>query len=266
MMNQIVAIGKNHSLKGLIAKSLLTAIALGVLAIALHFLYRPSLITLFILLFISERVYESYFLTNRGADDLERDRYLTNIVIAFTGMVLGAILEFYLIRRPLIPAWTIGGIVLLAISGILRWSSIKVVGEAWSIETFAVPVVIERNGPYRYFRHPYYLGVFLEAISFPLILNAWYALIFSVSVVAPLEAYRALLEEHILVKKFGWFYIRFKKEINRFLPTIIRRKVYDRRMRSFLDISQDRRNNERRSSEKKILGKDRRRIIVGNRE
>jgi methyltransferase len=258
----VVINGRDH-LKGLVGKSFFAAIIIAVVSIALHFAFRSSLFTLFVLLFIAERIYESYY-TTRRVEDLEKDRHLSNIVKAFTVMVLGAILEFYILRRPIIPALTLSGFGLLALSGILRWSAIKVVGDDWAIETFAVPETIKRNGPYQFFRHPYYLGVFLEAISFPLILNSWYTLIFSVCVVAPLEGYRALLEEEMLVDRFGWFYIRFKREINRFLPTLIRRRVYDRRLQlTPNNKSVTRRKSERRRSEQHISGKDRRRIIVG---
>lgn len=243
---------------------MLGATAITFIAIYLHFAYRRSLLTWFILLFIAERVYESYYTHRRQTDNPEKDRYLLAIIATFTLMVLMAVVEFYLLRRPIHPAWMMTGFALLVTSALLRWSTITVVGGDWAIETYAIPEGIQRDGPYHLFRHPYYIGVFLEALSFPLILNAWYALIFSVLVVAPLEGYRAFLEERILAEEFGWIYIRFKREVNRFLPTLIKRTVYDRRNRN-AEVANERRNDkDRRFREARPPpGGDRRRIIRG---
>jgi protein-S-isoprenylcysteine O-methyltransferase Ste14 len=217
------------------------------------------------LLFLCERIYESYFTVKNGADEhLKQDRHLNRIIAAYCIMLLGAVLEFYLMRRQIDSAWTVIGFLLLIVSGYLRWSAIKVMGNDWAIDTFAVPANIQRQGIYRYIRHPYYVGVFLEAVSFPMILNSWYTLLFSVCVVAPLEGYRAFLEEKVLIQKYGWTYIRFKREVSRFLPTFIKRTAYDRRLRTDGNLLEKRNQKDRRSrDERSPFDADRRRIIRG---
>lgn len=238
---------------------------ISIFTVTSHYKFRSSPFTLFILFFLVERVYESYFTVKKCADNnLSQDRHLNNIILAFCIMVFGAVAEFYLYRRPIVPAWTILGFLLLLISAYLRWSAIKTVGDDWAIDTFAVPSRIRNHGPYRHVRHPYYLGVFFEAVAFPTIINSWYTLLFSVFVVAPLEGYRAILEEKVLVEKYGWIYIRFKREVNRFFPTVPKRTVYERRQGTGERSDEKRGKQERRYREERPpLDIDRRRIIKG---
>ena len=64
----------------------------------------------------------------------------------------------------------------------LRYWAILTLGEHWNTKILVVPgAELVRRGPYRYLKHPNYLVVVAEILTFPLIFGAWItALVFSV--------------------------------------------------------------------------------------
>lgn len=71
-------------------------------------------------------------------------------------------------------------------------------------------------GPYRYVRHPSYLGYFLMFFGLVLI---WLNLIAMVPLVAiPGYVHLVAKEEELLVRRFGEEYVRYRKITGRFLP------------------------------------------------
>jgi protein-S-isoprenylcysteine O-methyltransferase Ste14 len=77
-------------------------------------------------------------------------------------------------------------------------------------------------GPYRYVRHPSYLGYFLMFTSFFLLSQSILAMI-------PLTAIPGYLvitqrEEEMLISKFGERYLQYQESVGRFLPKLSLRK------------------------------------------
>jgi protein-S-isoprenylcysteine O-methyltransferase Ste14 len=71
-------------------------------------------------------------------------------------------------------------------------------------------------GPYRYVRHPSYLGYFLMFFGFLLMWQNVLALIPLIGI--PGYALITLREEQMLVAKFGDKYVQYQKHVGRFLP------------------------------------------------
>jgi protein-S-isoprenylcysteine O-methyltransferase Ste14 len=71
-------------------------------------------------------------------------------------------------------------------------------------------------GPYRYVRHPSYLGYFLMFIGFLLL---WHDLLALIPLVA-IPGYGLITrrEEEMLLAKFGEKYVQYQKNVGRFLP------------------------------------------------
>jgi protein-S-isoprenylcysteine O-methyltransferase Ste14 len=71
-------------------------------------------------------------------------------------------------------------------------------------------------GPYRYVRHPSYLGYFLMFIGFLLL---WHEMLALVPLVA-IPGYGLITrrEEEMLVAKFGEKYVQYQNNVGRFLP------------------------------------------------
>lgn len=76
-------------------------------------------------------------------------------------------------------------------------------------------------GPYRYVRHPSYLGYFLMFTGFLLIWHNVLALIPLIAI--PGYVLLTFREEEMLVAKFGYEYVRYQKLVGRFLPKVERK-------------------------------------------
>jgi protein-S-isoprenylcysteine O-methyltransferase Ste14 len=76
------------------------------------------------------------------------------------------------------------------------------------------------DGPYRFVRHPSYLGAFMAIIGCPVFLNAPIAIV--VAIIAMSIAYyiRITVEEAMLGSYFGAVYSEYKKTTKRLIPYI----------------------------------------------
>jgi protein-S-isoprenylcysteine O-methyltransferase Ste14 len=73
-------------------------------------------------------------------------------------------------------------------------------------------------GPYRYVRHPSYLGYFLMFIGFLLLWHNALALVPLIAI--PGYVLITLREEEMLVEKFREGYVQYQKHVGRFLPKV----------------------------------------------
>jgi protein-S-isoprenylcysteine O-methyltransferase Ste14 len=77
-------------------------------------------------------------------------------------------------------------------------------------------------GPYRYVRHPSYLGYYLMFIGFALLWHNALALFPLIAI--PGYVLIARPEEQMLVARFGEAYVRYQKRVGRFLPKVTLKK------------------------------------------
>jgi protein-S-isoprenylcysteine O-methyltransferase Ste14 len=84
------------------------------------------------------------------------------------------------------------------------------------------------RGPYRYVRHPQYLGYFIVFAGFFLLLQNLVALVPLLSI--PGEVRMATIEEGFLTEKFGNSYADYQKVTGKFLPKIRTKKSHDREL------------------------------------
>lgn len=249
-----------QSSSAFVKKTIIFGVVLCAVSILFNFLFRRSFLTLFIVIFVLERVYESFFTRRKTAKEhISEDLHLKVVVKTYTAMIVLCILEFYLFADAANAYLVYSGVFLLLCSFLLRWKAISEMEGDWAIDTFAIPSRVRTKNVYAFMRHPYYIGVLLEAVSLNLILGTWMTLLFSTFLLVPFELRRAYLEEQVLSAEFGWDYIRYKREVNRFFPTLFKRKCYDRR--SSLGVAnRSQRRMERRKMEMPIKA-DRRRIV-----
>jgi protein-S-isoprenylcysteine O-methyltransferase Ste14 len=80
--------------------------------------------------------------------------------------------------------------------------------------------VLER-GPYRWIRHPGYLGTLLTWVGLPLALSNWLSAILVAAMIAAAYRIRIPAEEEMLIESFGDRYRRYMLKTNRFLPFIL---------------------------------------------
>jgi protein-S-isoprenylcysteine O-methyltransferase Ste14 len=77
------------------------------------------------------------------------------------------------------------------------------------------------TGPYRFVRHPIYLGLALLAVGQALTFGSWSALMIVLSGIVPTFAWRARAEEHILSRTFGERYAVYRQRTKMIIPHIL---------------------------------------------
>jgi len=96
------------------------------------------------------------------------------MVMLHGSVLVGAGAEVLFLRRPLIPALAIPMAALFVLSNALRWWVIRTLAGHWNVEVMESSLVgVVSSGPYRWVRHPNYVGVVMEIFSLPMIHTAW---------------------------------------------------------------------------------------------
>ncbi len=80
--------------------------------------------------------------------------------------------------------------------------------------------ILIKKGPYRFIRHPVYLGMTIALLGVPVSLGNWLGIIAVFLLFLPSEIYRAKLEEKKLAIKFGTEWENYVKKTNFILPFI----------------------------------------------
>lgn len=102
------------------------------------------------------------------------DRHYGVMVAVHTALLVGAPLEVWLLGRPFVLPLALAMTVLLALTMALRYWVIATLGDRWTTRVVIVPdEPLVARGPYRFLRHPNYLGVVLEGAALPLVHAAW---------------------------------------------------------------------------------------------
>jgi methyltransferase len=137
-------------------------------------------------------------------------------------MVFGVILEFFLVEITFNILVSVMGIILFISAFILRIYSMRTLKDQWSVHAVGAKkvkrVFFINTGPYKYIRHPIYLGVILEVISIPLIWNTYLVCLFVCIINVPLQIIRAYFEEKATIRKLGADYISYKNSVPAFIP------------------------------------------------
>jgi methyltransferase len=115
----------------------------------------------------------------RGAVERGAGHYKP-IVAMHTSWLVSTFVEGAL-RGPDLPAfWPVPFALFLLVQPLRYWAILSL-GENWNTRILIVPgAELVARGPYRYLRHPNYVVVAVEILTFPLIFGAWItALVFS---------------------------------------------------------------------------------------
>jgi methyltransferase len=103
------------------------------------------------------------------------------LVVAQTGWIAGCVLEPAL-RGAVAPRGAfVAGVALFLAGAALRTWCILRLGPSWNARARVDPGLrVVSSGPYRWIRHPNYLGVLLELVGLPLAGGAWWTLALTV--------------------------------------------------------------------------------------
>lgn len=87
----------------------------------------------------------------------------------------------------------------------LRLASMRALGPSWNARgAVADGQDVVARGPYRWLRHPNYLGVLFEGLALPLAGGAWRSLLAVNLLLVPITLRRARAEERLLARDPAW--------------------------------------------------------------
>ena len=122
-------------------------------------------------------------------------------LVLFHGVVLVAAgAEVLFLHRPLIPALAIPMAALFILSNVIRYWVICLLGGLWNVQIMdSGDIGIVTSGPYRWVRHPNYVGVVMEVFSLPMIHTAWITAIFGTLGYFEILRRRVKIEDSVLM-------------------------------------------------------------------
>jgi len=94
--------------------------------------------------------------------------------IAYPGAFAAMLVEGALRAAALSNATFALGLAIFAIGKAVKWTAIAALGPAWTFRVVVVPGdPLVARGPYRFVRHPNYIGVVAELVGIALAAGAW---------------------------------------------------------------------------------------------
>lgn len=137
---------------------------------------------------------------------------------------LFVILEAVYIRFPDSFQWSTTSTIVLAfiLAGVvLRSWAVLSLGPYFTMHLDVHPKhALVQTGPYRFVRHPSYVGAFLVYGATPLLLNAWYSLVPTLIVLSSAWLRRIGHEERMLRETFGEAYELYCRGVKKVIPGI----------------------------------------------
>jgi protein-S-isoprenylcysteine O-methyltransferase Ste14 len=132
---------------------------------------------------------------------------------------LGSIFENYFFVPRLNIIFFFVGFVAYWTALIGRNKAIRTLGRYWSthIEIREKHCMVQ-DGPYKYIRHPGYMCLFIETLSLPVMLNAYYSLLGVICIYLPVMFMIAKLEDKEMEKKIGKNFLAYKEKTRAFIP------------------------------------------------
>jgi methyltransferase len=121
------------------------------------------------------------------------------MVALHAGVLLGAGFEVVFLRRPFLPLLGVIAGIFFLLATALRWWVIRTLGAHWNVEVMASGGLgVVTRGPFRWIRHPNYLGVFVELVALPLTHTAWITALAAAAGNALVLRHRLRIEEPVL--------------------------------------------------------------------
>ena len=116
------------------------------------------------------------WLRANGAIEFGANHYPA-IVLLHTGFLASLAIESWLRGPQLHSQWHMI-LALLFAAFVLRYWCLAALGKFWNTKILVVPgAKLIRRGPYRWFKHPNYGVVIAELILYPLLMQAWWTLL-----------------------------------------------------------------------------------------
>ncbi|MGO1370248.1 MAG: methyltransferase family protein [Senegalia sp. (in: firmicutes)] len=154
-------------------------------------------------------------------DEIKKDTFYMILVTIILVAVMNGIMTYFDIGLFNIKWIRIIALFVYFFGLLLRYWSLFVLGRNFSRFVHAEEDQdLISKGPYRYLRHPLYLGLFLLTISIPLYTENFLVFIFSAFIMFKILKMRMDEEEKMMEKIIGPRYIKWKEKRYKFIPFI----------------------------------------------
>lgn len=208
----------------IIAASLIILLTLILNVFSVEKPYKDWVI-FYIALVCIARTWETFF-TSKGQKTiaLKEDWTLPLLTLVYVLMLIGSIIEFYFTQKSINFYLIFVALAVQFSAFSLRWWGMKTLGAQWTNSVIPISKIgnkktkVIKKGPYKYLRHPIYLGVILDVLAIPLVLNSYYTFFLVLLINVPFQLLRVRLEEEKLIETFGKTYLDYKKEVWCFIP------------------------------------------------
>lgn len=139
-------------------------------------------------------------------------------LIFFLAVILGFVVDLFIdVKLFQNHIYSQLGIILIMIGTTFIYWAQTASGNAGKIKNDESSVEGFRYGPYKYFRHPTYLGLFMMTLGLGLILNSLFAVIFVIIAFIIIKFFFIKKEEKILEIKYKEVYSEYKKKVKNWL-------------------------------------------------
>jgi len=206
-----------------IVKALIVATVLTILPVLgnIEMLYAAQVWILFVLGAFGSILQPDYSLSKDKKNSRDAGTEALIIWSVFITQLL-AILEAAYMRYPESIKWDTVAFVTLTIMLVgfaLRGWAICTLGEYFTMHlAIHEDHKIIRIGPYKYFRHPSYVGAFMTYMGTSIFLHSWISAIVAIIILPFAWMKRMSYEEEMLLDNFGNEYKDYCKDVKRVIP------------------------------------------------
>jgi len=174
--------------------------------------------------FLPETVMSKRLTSGAGAVKADRGSKMVVILTANFSIVLGYFVASWFPSMAFGRGWRevfFTGLVVLVGGMMFRWYAILVLGRFFTFDVAisAGQTVIE-TGPYRWIRHPSYLGSLVGYVGVGMTLGNWVALLVPAVCMMAAYSYRIPVEERALVAGLGQAYEEYRERTWRLVPFV----------------------------------------------
>lgn len=164
------------------------------------------------------------FSTQEAKRDKNSDRLSIIVILLMSSLsVVASVVEWAYSNNAMESSisMTITGALLLVLGIAVRVWAIRTLGKHFTATvTLTDDHQLVRTGPYRFVRHPSYLGAFMAIMGCPIFLNAWWATGIAIAAMTIAYYLRIGVEEKMLSSYFGDKYLEYSKQTKRIIPFI----------------------------------------------
>ena len=148
-----------------------------------------------------------------------------SLIIIWIMIFIGFFGGFYLAKHtewnPVNYLIAAGGLLLVLIGFMIRWTAILQLGKSFTVDVAIVDVAnLKTDGLYKSVRHPSYSGLLLIIMGFSVTMNSIYSYIALSVPVFLAVIYRISVEEKVLINEFGENYNKYKVRTKKIIPGI----------------------------------------------